>query len=240
MPIKISVLSIIFALFVISLAFDFNEKDNSSDVICFEREVLPIFLENCALSGCHDSQTRKHGYVFDSYENIVLSNRGRNIIPYNLKKSKIYKKITEDSHEDRMPPPPNQSLSGNEINIIGKWINEGALYTKCKIDSADTVNKIETAVVETLTPDCDTVEVSYADVMPVIEQNCYKCHSENGPGELFNLDSYSSLKKKGAEGKLFGAVNHMPGFKQMPRKAPKLSGCNLDLINAWINQGMRE
>lgn len=239
MYLKISIVLFTFALFAFSLAFDFSDKENLTEEICFERDILPIFLDNCALSGCHNSESRKHGFVFDSYDNIVSSNRGRNIIPFNLKKSKIYKKITEDTQEDRMPPPPNPALTGTEISLIGRWINEGALNTRCNTETIDSSKKTETAIVETNTPDCDTVEVTYADIKPVIENNCYKCHSGNGPDELFNLDSYENLKEKGTSGKLSGAVNHLPGFKSMPRKAPKLSGCDLDLINAWINQGFK-
>jgi len=234
-----------FTIFAISLAFNLSGNEKISEEVCFERDILPIFLENCALSGCHNSESRKHGFVFDSYDNIISSNRGRNIIPFNLKKSKIYKKITEDTQEDRMPPPPNPALTSSEISLIGRWINEGALNTKCADDKfktdvvLDPVELTDTSIVAN--SNCDTLAVTYKDVQPVIEKNCYKCHSgNNGPDELFNLDSYDNLKEKGSSGKLFGAVNHLPGFMKMPRKSPKLTGCDLDLINAWINQGLKD
>lgn len=229
-----------FVLFAISLAFNLSGNENISEEVCFERDILPIFLENCALSGCHNSESRKHGYVFDSYDNIVTSNRGRNIIPFNLKKSKIYKKITEDTQEDRMPPPPNPALTGTEISLIGRWINEGALNTKCAAENEKKEETVDPGVITGTTTDCDTSNITYKDVQPVIERNCYKCHSGNSPDELFNLDSYDNLKEKGTSGKLFGAVNHLPGFMKMPRKSPKLTGCDLDVINAWINQGLKD
>lgn len=240
MYLKISFVLFAFILLTISLAFDFSNKENISEEICFERDILPIFLENCALSGCHNSESRKHGYIFDSYDNIVSSNRGRNIIPFNLKKSKIYKKITEDTQEDRMPPPPNPALTETEISLIGRWINEGALNTKCATDNKKTEETVDPGIIIGTTSICDTSKINYKDVQPVIEKNCYKCHSGNGPDELFNLDSYDNLKEKGASGKLSGAVNHLPGFMKMPRKSPKLTGCDLDIINAWINQGLKD
>ena len=46
--------------------------DNQGDsVICFESEILPIFLSNCAKSGCHDAASHEEGYVFDSYNGIM-------------------------------------------------------------------------------------------------------------------------------------------------------------------------
>ena len=234
---------IVTALFLMSWTIEFKNTESISEEICFERDVLPVFINNCALSGCHDSQTRKHGFTFDSYDNILASKKGRAIIPFNLKRSKVYKKITEDSEEDRMPPPPHPPLSGSEITTIRNWIMSGALNTKCSDESKridDTLKSGNVGELVLSDIECDTTNVTYKDVLPVIEKNCYKCHSGNAAGELFNLDSYSDLKSKGEEGKLFGAVNHLPGFKKMPLKAAKLQGCDLGKINAWITQGMQE
>ncbi len=241
---KAKILSALFAitLFVTSWTLDTKDAKIVNDDICFERDVLPIFQENCALSGCHNSESRKHGYVFDSYENITTSNRGRAIIPYNLKKSKVYKKITEDTNEDRMPPPPNPPLTGTEISVINKWIMAGAPNSKCgdvgKVNkdlSSDSVK-----VTESVDNSCDTLNLVYKDIQPIVEKNCYKCHSGNAAGELFNLETYAQVKEKGNEGKLYGAINHLPGFKSMPKKSPKLQGCELAKLNAWINSGMTE
>lgn len=234
---------VVTTLFVTSWTAEY-EANNTGDDICFERDVLPIFLENCALSGCHNSESRKHGNVFDSYDNIMNSNKGRSIIPYNLKKSKVYKKITEDTGEDRMPPPPNLPLTGAEISIINKWIMSGAVNSKCgdagKINEDISNNSDSVVRSESTLSDCDTLNLTYKDIQPVLEKNCYKCHSGNAPSELFNLETYSQVKEKGDEGKLFGVINHLPGFKPMPRKAPKLEGCELAKFNAWIRNGMAE
>ncbi len=244
MRIKIIFTLLAITLFVTSWTIENEEIYNPDDNICFERDVLPIFLENCALSGCHNSESRKHGNIFDSYDNIMNSNKGRSIIPYNLKKSKIYKKITEDKNEDRMPPQPNPPLTGAEIAMINKWIMAGAPNSKCgdagKINEDISTSSDSVVTSENTLSECDTLNLTYIDVQPIIEKNCYKCHSGNAPSELFNLETYKQVKEKGEEGKLFGAINHLPGFKSMPRKAPNLGGCELAKFNAWINNGMAE
>ena len=244
MRIRIICTLFVITIFVTSWTADYEAVNDTGDDICFERDVLPIFLENCALSGCHNSESRKHGNVFDSYDNIMNSNKGRSIIPYNLKKSKVYKKITEDTGEDRMPPPPNPPLTESEISIINKWIMAGAPNSKCgdagKINEDISTNSDSVVRSESTSSDCDTLNLTYKDIQPVLEKNCYKCHSGNAPSELFNLETYSQVKEKGDEGKLFGAINHLPGFKPMPRKAPKLEGCELAGFNAWIRNGMAE
>lgn len=244
-------IKILFTLFTLTLFItswttnsDIKSLSGKDDEICFERDVLPIFLENCALSGCHNSESRKEGFVFDSYESITTSNRGRGIIPYNLKRSKVYKKITEDTNEDRMPPPPNAPLTSSEISIINKWIMSGAANSKCsdmgkineevKITEDSLKGSIESETV------CDTLMLTYKDIQPIIEKNCYKCHSGNSPSELFNLETYTQVKEKGGDGKLSGAINHLTGFKPMPKKSPKLEGCDLIKFNSWINNGMAE
>lgn len=243
---KFKIILVLFTttLFITSWTINSDDKSVLDDEICFERDVFPVFLENCALSGCHNSESRKEGFVFDSYESITTSNRGRAIIPYNLKRSKVYKKITEDTNEDRMPPPPNTPLTSSEISIINKWIMAGATNSKCsdmgiikeeiitRDDSLYVSDKIETG--------CDTLMLTYKDIQPIIEKNCYKCHSGNAPTELFNLETYTQIKEKGETGKLFGAINHLAGYKPMPKKSPKLEGCDLIKFNSWINKGMAE
>jgi len=228
------------SLFFISWTVDFEEKKIEDDYVCFERDVLPIFLNNCALSGCHNSESRQEGFVFESYESIRTSKKGRAIIPYNLKRSKVYKKITEDTEADRMPPPPHPPLTGEEISMIRKWIMAGATNSKCINDeksNKDTEKKIDSNNTD---ESCDTLNLTYKDIQPIIQKNCYKCHSGNAPSELFNLETYNQVKEKGESGKLYGAINHLPGFKKMPLKAPKLQGCELAKINAWISSGMLE
>lgn len=225
----------IISLFLISWSDQFMSMTDVNDDICFERDVLPVFTNNCALSGCHDSEGRKDGLILDNYDNIMASKKGRAIIPFDLKKSKVYKKITEDSPEDRMPPPPHPALTGTEITSINRWIMSGALNSKCDMGSTIPPPGEITVVTE-----CDTLNITYKSIQPVIEKNCYKCHSGNEPGDLFNLETYEQVKSKGTDGSLKGAVNHLDGFKKMPAKAPKLTGCDLDVINAWINQGMKE
>src|ERR1017187_4160253 len=54
--------------------------------ICFERDILPIFISNCTKSGCHNAQSHVGGYVLDNYQNIV----SKGIVPGNYAASKLY------------------------------------------------------------------------------------------------------------------------------------------------------
>jgi uncharacterized membrane protein len=88
--------------------------------VCFKEQVLPIFQNSCAVSGCHDTKTAEEGYVFTDYENIMKS-----ITAGNAQKSKAYKAIT--STYEVMPP--NNPLPENMRTIIRLWIEQGAKET---------------------------------------------------------------------------------------------------------------
>ncbi|HMS33914.1 MAG TPA: type VI secretion system tube protein Hcp [Ignavibacteria bacterium] len=152
--------------------------------------------------------------------------------------------IFEAEHEVNQPI---DTVSGN---TTGKRIHKpftivsGALNSKCddtgKINEYRSMNTDTIIKSEITESGCDTLDLTYKDIQPVLEKNCYKCHSGNAPSELFNLETYSQVKEMGDAGKLSVAINHLPGYKSMPRKAPKLPGCDLTKLNAWITNGMKE
>ena len=186
-----------------------------SNKVCFEADVLPIFQSNCAKSGCHDALTREHGYVFDSYANIIK----KDIRPFDASDSKVYKMLTKTNSE-RMPPPPNPPLSIEQKSLIGRWINEGAKNTtNCGTS-------------------CDPTKFTYAAaIVPILQTHCTGCHSGTAPAAGTNLTTYQGVKNVAQNGLLLGVVTHSPGFEQMPKGAAKLSDCKIGQIRSWIQAG---
>lgn len=93
------------------------------DVVYFDQQVLPILRSNCALSGCHDAATAQEEVILTSYENVMQT---AEIVPFDLNESKLYEVITDDDPEDRMPPSPNTPLNSEQVQLIAKWILQGA------------------------------------------------------------------------------------------------------------------
>ena len=190
-----------------------NNPDDS--VICFESEILPIFQNNCAKSGCHDAATHKEGYTLDSYKGIM-----EGIKPGDPDGSKIFEVITTNEKDDRMPKAPNDPLTNDQIGLIEQWINEGAQNTTNCFSG------------------CDTSLYTYTSaVRPILDLHCIGCHNNTVQNAGVNLTTYSGVQAVALDGRLAGVINWSVGYPQMPFGGQKLSDCNITQIMKWINAG---
>jgi len=92
--------------------------------ICFEADILPIFLNNCALSNCHDGGQGESDLVLNNYQDI-----SDEIVAGDPYESEIYEAITATTGEKKMPP--DQPLSLDNRTLIRVWIEQGAKLTLC-------------------------------------------------------------------------------------------------------------
>ena len=90
-------------------------------VVCFEKDVLPVFQNNCAIPGCHDGT--RSGRAFNTYTSIR-----REVTPGKPYSSQLYQAII-GSGGNRMPP--SAPLSIENRTIISVWIGQGANLTTC-------------------------------------------------------------------------------------------------------------
>jgi cytochrome c553 len=187
----------------------------TSNEVCFEADVLPLFQTSCAKSGCHDATTAAKGYVLDSYSNIIK----KGLVPGNATNSRVYDVLFENGN-DKMPPLPNADLSSAQKAIIGKWINEGAKNTV----SCGTA--------------CDSSLFKFAaNIDPIVQKYCVGCHGGTSPSANINLGAYGGVRQQALNGRLYGAVTHGSGYSAMPKNAPKLSDCQIAQIRKWIAAG---
>jgi hypothetical protein len=117
-------LSLTFLIIITSLSW-ITSCSHDADIsnlpeMCFERDVLPIFSNSCAISHCHDGSGE--AFPLNSYAQIMNT-----VTPYNPDKSQCYKAITTTWGEGRMPP--DQPLSQEKRTIIRLWIEQGANET---------------------------------------------------------------------------------------------------------------
>lgn len=191
-------------------------NDGVKDSVCYLNEIQPIINSNCAMSGCHDPITQAAGYDLSSYFVVI------NLVkPGKPDQSKLIEVITGGG-EEAMPPSPNQPLNQEQIDLLRKWISEGAgLNIDCNISIP-----------------CDTSNVTYSGTInPILQANCLGCHSSAGSGGGILLNTFSAVKGQVNNGRLWGAINWQSGFSQMPKNSSKLSDCDITKIGIWIQQG---
>lgn len=86
---------------------------------------------------------------------------------------------------------------------------------------------------------CDVGTVTYSSTITGILNNygCLGCHVGAIPSGGINLENYANVKAYADNGRLFGAINHSPGFVPMPDGAAKMSSCDIQKVKAWIDAG---
>ncbi|NOQ27715.1 MAG: hypothetical protein GQ564_20315 [Bacteroidales bacterium] len=87
---------------------------------------------------------------------------------------------------------------------------------------------------------CDTNDIVYNDLTYIFTDICSVCHKEGDTERLgIEMDSYLSVKASMNTGLVLQAINHTGPYK-MPFQQAKLSDCDIDKIEAWVNADMPE
>jgi hypothetical protein len=214
--------------------------DCDSSVVYFKQDVLPLLQSNCAKSGCHNEETRKHSVVLNSYENLMATvemesedddfdddrnddrdrddyrrGRGNGTDRY---KNKLEKMIMRN----KMPPSPEKKLSQEQRNIILKWIDQGMQNNSCEVSASD----------------CNSVNMNFTnDIKPIIEENCVGCHGGAKPKKGYDFSNPDKFREVALTGLVYLAVSHSEGATPMPFEGDKLSDCDISKIKSWIDAG---
>lgn len=84
-----------------------------------------------------------------------------------------------------------------------------------------------------------TTIVSYSQkVVPLLQQQCYSCHTGSFPSGGIVMGTYATDKAIAQNGKLYGSVSYSSGFSPMPKGMPKMNNCQIATIKKWIDTGM--
>jgi mono/diheme cytochrome c family protein len=99
-------------------------------VVDFNRDIRPIFSDNCY--ACHgpDKNKRKADLRLDTQAGIFSKIETRTTVaPGKVGESELFRRITADDPKERMPDPKsNKRLSNREIALVKLWIEQGASW----------------------------------------------------------------------------------------------------------------
>lgn len=101
----------------------------TATTVDYNRDIRPIFSENCY--ACHgpDQNKRKAGLRLDVKEEALkkLGSGGFAIAPG---KSDVFKRVIAKDPDDIMPPPSTgKHLSKTQIELLRRWIDQGAKWS---------------------------------------------------------------------------------------------------------------
>jgi hypothetical protein len=124
-------------LAVLVLAFTCSAPSKAgvanADEVDFNFHIRPILSDKCFKCHGPDAAKREADLRLDTEEGAfkVLKDQPGHfaIVPGDLKKSELWRRITSTDTSEVMPTPSsNLALTQTEIELIGKWIKQGAQY----------------------------------------------------------------------------------------------------------------
>jgi mono/diheme cytochrome c family protein len=183
-----------------------------SDSICFTNDILPIFISNCTVSGCHNSINHVEGYNFSVYNSLM-----QGVVAGNANASIVYTTLFSNA-DNSMPPSPQNLLTAIQLTAIKNWINQGAKNSTC-------------------TSNCDTNTFTFSGaVNSIIQNSCTGCHSGSNPSFGLKLQTYSDIKTIADNGLLLQVLYQMNNKPLMPPSSA-LIDCKKTQIKKWIGSG---
>ena len=114
---------------VVSTATRATPVSDDLGEISFDRDIRPIFSENCLTCHGPDEAKREAGLRLDTRDGAMaeLPDDGQAIVPGDSNASLLVERISSHDPADRMPPPSaGEPLSNREIELLKRWIDQGA------------------------------------------------------------------------------------------------------------------
>ncbi len=106
------------------------EGDESAADVRFSVDVRPVLADACW--ACHgpDGKTREVELRLDTEEGLFAKREDITVvIPGQPAASELYRRITSDDPDVRMPPPDaERQLSAEQVGLLKRWIEEGAAW----------------------------------------------------------------------------------------------------------------
>ncbi len=205
--VKIILVSLFATSFLSNCSSDMYNPD-----VCFQENVLPIFVSKCGMSGCHDANSHEEDYNLTNYEGIMKGIKAKHPM-----QSEIYREISGSNPE--MPPSNREQLTSMELAYIKIWIKMGAKNSS------------------NCSP-CDTSLYTYSGrIKPLLDSWCKGCHNTNNPSGGYSFSTYNQTIVAAADGSLLGTVKHVSPFSPMPKNSSQLNACDVSAIEKWVNNG---
>ncbi|MGD9723086.1 MAG: c-type cytochrome domain-containing protein [Pirellulales bacterium] len=145
----VSLTRAIAATLTVALLFSLLPARVSADEapLSFSKDIAPILIKNC--QACHGPPEPKGGYQVINYTHVVKpgESESASVTPGKPAESELFNLVASDDADLRMPKEAD-ALSPAQIELIKRWIAEGAKY-----DAADANAPLASIVPKGVQPD---------------------------------------------------------------------------------------
>jgi hypothetical protein len=105
-------------------------RAGEADTVQFSREILPILSENCFTCHGPDAKARKADLRLDLKETALRQNEPV-IVPGKSGESELIERVSSKDVDELMPPHGSgKKLTTHQIDLLKKWIDQGARWSK--------------------------------------------------------------------------------------------------------------
>lgn len=104
-----------------------SAEPSAAEPVSFHQQVEPIFRSRCF--GCHQGAKQLGGYRMTDFASMLRGGESGEpaIVPGDAGASYLVQQITPSDGFAEMPKPPASPLPAEQIALISRWINEGAV-----------------------------------------------------------------------------------------------------------------
>ena len=111
---------------LVAIARPIQGQESDTAAIEFNRDIRPLFIKHC--TACHGGVKQAADVSF-VYANQVIAPDGWIVEPGKPEESLLIERVRSQDPEERMPPPEHgPGLKESEINLLTRWIKEGAKW----------------------------------------------------------------------------------------------------------------
>ena len=117
---------ILFPVFTAVLALNAAQPADGTTPVSYFNQIRPVLQANC--QGCHQPAKAKGGYVMTDFAGLLKGgdNEGVAVVPGKPMDSAMLLLIAPDKDGETEMPKDKEPLHSAEIELITKWIAEGA------------------------------------------------------------------------------------------------------------------
>lgn len=197
--------------------------------VSFVKQVAPLLVERCG--GCHVQRARGE-FSMASYVSLAKGSAdGSVIMAGDGKGSRLIEVIVSGD----MPRGGGAKLPPEDIELLTKWINEGAKFDGP--DSAAPLTSFAATAAPTKVPKRRKVRIDPADpsdkirftrdVGPLVVEHCLGCHGGRNPRAGFSATTFERLLQGGDNGPVI--VAGMPAESLIVKKLKGTAGARMPL-----------